>query len=84
MKYTGIVLGFLGALILWPLLPIILLAAFVIVFFRTRNESRPTDHQRRIPQPVSEPMLGKVFAEARQNIHAHNKDYMERCYRQPK
>lgn len=84
MKYAGIVLGFLAALVMWPLLPFILLIAFIAVVLKTRRESKQIVHQRHIPQPPSEPMLGKVFAEARHNIHTHNIDYMERCYRQPR
>ena len=81
MRYVGVVLGFLSALVVWPLLPFIFLVAFGWLLLQTYKDDKKAKLEE-CPPPVSEPMLGQVFAEARRNIHALNVDYMERCYEQ--
>ena len=79
MRYVGVFIGFAAALVVWPLLPFVFLIAFAWLLLRTYEEDKKAK-QEAFPPPVSEPMLGQVFADAQRNIHALNVDYMERCY----
>lgn len=81
MRYVGVLLGFAAALVVWPLLPFMFLIVCAWALLQTHKENKRAKLQE-VPPPISEPMLGQVFAKARREIHTLNAEHMERCYRQ--
>lgn len=77
-------IGIALALILWPLLPIFVGIAIAIIGFNKLNQKAQGSHPSPpAPPPEAKPMLTNVFAEAKWQIHNHNIEHMERCFRHP-
>ena len=84
MKYLGIAIGVFSALVMWPFLPFLIIGALVIAAFKGLKQNAHGPKPAPMPPPaVRDPMLGKVFAQARARTHSLNVDHMERCFRHP-
>ena len=84
MKYIGIAIGAASMLIMWPFLPFIIVGAVVISLFKTQGSKQKEVQPKPAPYASTKgPMLGDVFAQARERTHTLNVHYMERCYRHP-